>query len=396
MYDHPSQMEPLIPHEPRGSLEDLALEVIKKSSQLNLVLNLLTQKTVVKLLKSMNSYYSNLIEGHHTLPADIEKALKKEYVKDPYKRALQIESVAHIEVENLMEKRLQNEPKLSICHEDFLCWLHREFYQRLPESLKYIEGGGQKNKVIPGALRSREVSVGHHIPPTHSSLSSFLKRFEEVYTLKKYNPIEQVILAAASHHRLVWIHPFLDGNGRIARLFTHAYLIQAGVGGKGLWTISRGLARRKKNYLSALALADAPRRNDLDGRGNLSHEGLVDFCQFFLETMIDQIEFMTHLLNLEELQTRIEAYVKKQVLMKQLKPESWYLLREVLLRGEVARGEVPRITGLKERTARKILSNLLHQELLISETPKSPVRLGFPSSVVGYYFPRLYPEGVEE
>jgi Fic family protein len=204
-----------------------------------------------------------------------------------------------------------------------------------------------------------------------------------------------VIAAAASHHRLAWIHPFLDGNGRVTRLFTHAYLIKAQIDGHGLWTVSRGFARNRDSYLTALSEADAHRQGDMDGRGNLSNRGLVRFCTFFLETALDQIDFMAGLLDLDGLQKRIAGYVDRQTSLGELTPEAGYLLREALLRGEVPRGEAARITGRPERTARRILKNLLDKKLLAANTEKGPVRLKIPASVAGYYFPRIYPEGVE-
>jgi len=47
----------------------------------------------------MNCYYSNLIEGHETHPRDIDRALAKDYAKEPKKRSLQLEAVAHIDSE---------------------------------------------------------------------------------------------------------------------------------------------------------------------------------------------------------------------------------------------------------------------------------------------------------
>jgi len=61
-------------------------------------------------------------------------------------------------------------------------------------------------------------------------------------------------------------------------------------------------------------------------------------------------------------------------------------LSEALLRGEVARGDAARITGTSERTARRILSPLASERLLVSQTPKGPVRLGLPIHALGFYF----------
>ena len=207
--------------------------------------------------------------------------------------------------------------------------------------------------------------------------------------------MKRIIASAASHHRLAWIHPFLDGNGRMTRLFTHAYLIRAGVDGHRLWMVSRGFARRRDEYMNALIRADSPRMSDLDGRGNLSDDGLMRFCEFFLQTSLDQVEFMGGLLELDRLEARIIAYVERQATLGELDPAAAFLLRDVLLRGEIARGEAARITGKPVRTASRIVATLLQKNLLTSETPKGALRIVFPAKAAGYYFPRLYPEGVE-
>ncbi len=48
---------------------------------------------------------------------------------------------------------------------------------------------------------------------------------------------------ATAHHRLNYIHPFLDGNGRVSRLLSHVMALSAGIGAHGLWSVSSGLAR---------------------------------------------------------------------------------------------------------------------------------------------------------
>jgi Fic family protein len=389
-------MEPMFPSVPDSRLTDLAVEVIRLSAALSATLHPITRRAIVELVRAMNSYYSNLIEGHNTHPVDIERALAEDYSHDPAKRALQMESAAHVEVQRLIELRLADEPGIDICAPDFLCWIHREFYELLPEEFRHVETPEGKAKIVkPGQLREDEVTVGLHLAPGFRSLPELLIRFQNCYSDPKLSAVQKVVAAAASHHRLAWIHPFLDGNGRVTRLFSHGFLVKARIDGHGMWTVSRGLARNRSDYLAALAGADNHRQGDMDGRGNLSNKGLVAFCTFFLEMAIDQIEFMSTLLDFDGLQKRILGYVDRQTVLGELQPESGYLLRDVLLRGEVPRGEAARITGKPERTARRILKGLLDKKLLSAETEKGPVRLSFPTRAVGYYFPRLYPEGVE-
>jgi Fic family protein len=198
----------------------------------------------------------------------------------------------------------------------------------------------------------------------------------------------------------MWIHPFLDGNGRVARLYTDACFRKLPVIGYGLWNISRGLVRRRDDYMAALTQADAPRRNDYDGLGNLSNEGLLKFCRFFLDTCLDQINYMNGLLKLDALLERIQGYVRMRANrmipapkegLPTMKPEAAYMLQETLLRGEVSRGDMIRVSGMAERTGRTVLGQLLKEGLLTSDMPKGPVRLAFPTFVAGYLFPALYP-----
>ena len=393
LYNSPAALEPLFPTDRDRQLRELAFDLVRKSAQLSGALHPFTRSSVVELLRVMNSYYSNLIEGHNTHPLDIEKAMRNDYSSDPARQALQLESKAHIEVQVLLENKLDKTPGIDICAPEFLRWIHQEFYQRLPEEFRLVRiRSGGVDRVFPGELRQCEVEVGRHIPPTYSSLPRFLARFEEAYRPDPLDPLQRIVAAAASHHRLAWIHPFLDGNGRVTRLFTHAYFIRAKTDGHRLWMVSRGLARRRDEYRAALATADAQHSNDLDGRGNLSEEGLTAFCSFFLTTAIDQVEFMASLLDLDSMQERIIRGAERWTATNRANEEVPLLLREVFLRGEVNRGEAGRILGKPERTARRILGALIENGLIVSDGPGAPVRVGFPAALVGYYFPGSTPK----
>src|SRR5208283_3467372 len=252
--------------------------------------------SLADLVRAMNCYYSNLIEGHDTHPVDIERALKNDYSKDARKRDLQLEAKAHITVQKWIDGGGLKGRALT---RDGICEVHRRFYELLPEDLLWVEDPETKERVrvVPGELRRKDVKVGAHIAVSPGAVPRFLERFEEVYD--RLGKTDSILGTAAAHHRLVWIHPFLDGNGRVARLFTQAWFVKAGIDSDGLWTISRGLARRKADYQAALANADAKRVNDYDGRGYLSQRYLGEFCEFFLGIAVDQLEFMQELLALD-------------------------------------------------------------------------------------------------
>jgi Fic family protein len=322
--------------------------------------------------------------------------MRKDFSANPAQRSLQIQHIAHMEVQTEMEARLPTMAAGDVCSADFLCWLHGEFYRRLPDEFrKNTDEKAKTYEIQSGEIRQDEVSVGRHMAPSSKKLGEFLKRFAEFYGPLVTAEPGSLIAAAAAHHRLTWIHPFLDGNGRVARLFTHAWFVKAGVDSNGLWAISRGLARRKADYQVSLANADEKRVNDYDGRGYLSQRYLGEFCQFFLGTAADQVEFMEGLLSLDGMLNRIAGYAERREAAKELPKGSAGVLREIFLRGEIARGDVPRIIGASPRTAQKVTGELLWQRLVTSSSPKGPLRLGFPADAAGEYFPNLYPAGAD-
>ncbi|MBL1278030.1 MAG: hypothetical protein COB30_018290 [Ectothiorhodospiraceae bacterium] len=138
MYDNPTQMEPLMPTQ-AGGLSDMATEVFQKSAALSGGLHPITARTVVALLRIINSYYSNLIEGNSTHPVDIERAMQGDYESDVTKRALQLESQAHISVQNTLFRTLSALPHVNVVDETFIVNLHRDFYEQLPVDLRFVD-----------------------------------------------------------------------------------------------------------------------------------------------------------------------------------------------------------------------------------------------------------------
>ncbi|HUS33786.1 MAG TPA: Fic family protein [Verrucomicrobiae bacterium] len=390
-------MDPLLPAYRKGELADLTSEVFRKSGSLAAQIpSNVVRRRVASLVREMNSYYSNLIEGHKTLPRDIEKAMREDFSSNPEQRANQRLNKAHIEVEQLMVERLQKEPALLIHSAEFICWLHREFYSRVPAELHWSQNrSGEKYQIQPGVMRDFEVEVGQHQPPFHRSLPQFMQRFQEVYGSDTVVATDQLIALAAAHHRLAWIHPFGDGNGRVTRLYSHAWLVRTKVDSFGLWTLSRGLARDRDKYFQALSAADQKRWNDLDGRGNLSDRALSEFCVFILKTMVDQIDFMSGLFQFDVLSKRIDRYL--QIERVDLRPREREalskLLRAALIEGEIERGRAAEILGNSASAARLIVRLALDEGLLDSSSAKGPLALVFSAETLESYFPKLYSLG---
>lgn len=386
-----SLMEPLLIGDNsrhRVALTDLALELAQKSAGLRRSLPKSLVASLADLVRSMNCYYSNLIEGHDTHPIDIERALKDDYSRDAKKRDLQLEAKAHINVQQWIDSGgLKGRTLMA----ESIREIHRRFCELLPDDLLWVEEPATKKrlKVIPGELRPRDVEVGGHVAISPPAVPRFLQRFEEVYS--RLGKTETILAAAAAHHRLVWIHPFLDGNGRVARLMSHATLLEALDTG-AVWSIARGLARNVNAYKEHLAACDQTRRNDLDGRGHLSEENLAEFTRFFLTTCIDQVNFMEHLMQPDQLRTRILLWAEEEIRLDHLSPKSGSILEAVLYRGELPRADAANIVGTGERQARRVVSALLEIGVLTSDSTRAPLRLAFPATLASRWMPGLFPE----
>jgi len=384
-------MEPFVLSEGsrhRPALTDLALTLASRSAGLRRSLPEGIVTALAGLVRSMNCYYSNLIEGHDTHPVDIERALKKDYSDDPRKRILQREAEAHIAVQKWIDDGGLRSKAVSV---DGILEVHRRFCDLLPPELLIVEHPSTKEPlhVVPGELRKVDVVVGSHAPVSAGALPRFLARFEEAY--RKLGSSETVLAAAAAHHRLAWIHPFLDGNGRVIRLMSYATLLDTLETG-GVWSIARGLARSVDVYKSHLAACDMPRRNDLDGRGHLSEEALAEFTRYFLETCVDQVRFMQELVQPERLRVRIGMWVAEEIAHGALHDKSAMLLDAILYRGEMPRADVPGALVVSERTASRVVAGLIDRGVLTSQTPKAPLRITFPAKLASYWMPGLFPE----
>lgn len=389
--EHISAMEPLLISSEapqRGELADLALELTARSTGLRRSLPEGVVTALSTLVRAMNCYYSNLIEGHDTHPIEIERALNGDYSTDAQKRDLQLEAKAHIEVQAWIDAGGMCGPPTA---QVSVLEMHRRFCSLLPPDLLVISNPetGEMIPLAPGRLRHRDVAVGRHVPVSPGALPRFLTRFEGAYA--RLGRVDAVLASATAHHRLLWMHPFLDGNGRVARLMSYAMLREALDTG-GIWSIARGLARNEAAYKQHLAACDQPRHGDLDGRGNLSEAALAGFTAFFLKICIDQVSFMESLVQPDRLRDRILIWTEEEIRADALPPKSGAVLEAVLYRGTLPRGEVPGLIGATDRTARRLTSTLLARGVLTSESPRAPLRLAFPAKLAARWMPGLFPE----
>ncbi len=381
----PSRLEPLFIENPPSALSDRATELTMAASQLGHRLHPETQNSLANLVRAVNCYYSNRIEGHNTSLREIERAMSEDFDVDDKRRNLQIEALAHIRLQRQIDRMHLDGRLPEPASMEFLTWLHRAFYQDASMDMLTLDDG---SLLVPGEIRQREVTVGYHHAPDASSVPGLFAHFSKMYALQPMGAHTRILAIAAAHHRLLYIHPFADGNGRVARLMSHAMVLQAGIGASSLWSISRGLARglvNRDDYKDKLGAADNLRRNDYDGRGALSRHYLIEFTEWFLDVCLDQVSFMSALFELKDLHRRLNDYGGAIGLGR----AAQRILHRVFVSGEMPRGEASQVTGLSDRSARMALKELIDAGLVNSSTPKGPVFLTFPSDSVDTLFPRL-------
>ena len=371
------------------ALRDLAFLLAAEAGGLAGRLARPTADAAGELVRGMNCYYSNLIEGHDTRPIDIERALRADLATEPRRRNLQLEAAAHIGVQTEIDAGALD---MIVAPSSLALEIHRRFYDRMPADLRIVEldGTGRRIEVRPGTLREMHVEVGRHVAPPPEDLPQWLRRLDEAAP-ERFSRADRIVAVAALHHRLLWVHPFADGNGRTARLLSHALLRRAGVG-SALWSVSRGLARNVAAYKSRLERADAPPQYALDGRGILSDGRLADFCRFFLAACIDQVRFMGAMLAPEALVARIREFVAAEVAGGRLDPRVGPVLETASLLGQVPRADAARLVGTGARQARRLLAPLAERGLLAG-AKDAPFRIAFPLGETERLFPNLWAPG---
>jgi Fic family protein len=392
LYNQIHQFEPLLPGE-QGlhPLLEKAHTLLALAHTSTGRADATVMQSLAPFLRSMNSYYTNKIEGQHTLPSELDSALRKEFAEDAQVRRKQHVALAHIDAELWAEQHWRSASWRELLEPEVLSRLHERLFAPLAEADRLLVDG---SVMQPGQWRTaaQQVKVGRHEAPDAASLAAFLRRFADVYKSTRSGELAVVALAAA-HHRLAWIHPFPDGNGRVARLHSHLLLTRMGLT-NGIWSPLRGLARTQAAYYQHLAQADMPRHGDLDGRGNLSEKKLIAFIDYFLDVCIDQARFMTTMLNMHTMRERIRACLAFESSQNgsAIRMDAELPLYTLFIHGAMERGEFKQSTGMATRSAERLLSALMSRGLVRSDTPKGKLIFGVPHHALRFYFPSLWPE----
>lgn len=401
----PNQITPVVPSLERNlqPLREKAAAVIAAAAQMPHGALPYLKAELTPRLRAMNSYYSNKIEGQHTTPLLLERALQQDYSAKPDEAGKQRLALVHMAAEEQGERQIQEtgwcggrERYSAATLQDIHALIYRQLNEadRTQDLIDLAGNSTGKQQIIhAGMLRDLDVGLGRHIPPPHEKISEFLDFLEQYYQHSLTGETGLITLLAA-HHRYAWVRPFADGNGRTLRLHTH-FCLQAMHLTHGLWSPMRGFARRQPEYYRYLAAADQPRQGDQDGRGNLSEAGLCAWIDFALDVCLDQIQFMSSRLRLDDVKQRLAMFLAAQAQRESygdIRPEVIKPVLYVMALGPISRAEFKAMTGLAERTAERALAAILKLGLLGSPTPKGALHIRLSPLILSGMFPQLWPE----
>lgn len=232
----------------------------------------------------LESIYSARIEGNNTTIAEYmeTKIEEEENLSDAIKEIQNIEKAMDMIEEWCITDYPLNKMFIS------------EIHKKIVENLSPKAEGDH----TPGEYRKQNVRIARslHLPPDYLKIDEYMNELFD-FINNKDNPKYDLLKVAIAHHRFVWIHPFTNGNGRTVRLFTYALLVKLGFNvekGRLLNPTAIFFSDRDK-YYNKLACAD---------KG--TEEGTLEWCEYVLKGLKDEIEKIDLLADYE--------YLSKEVL----------------------------------------------------------------------------------
>lgn len=357
-------------------LSNIALQVREAAARLTGSVHPVTSEAIWPLLHPVNSYYA---------------ASLADQGEQPQLASMQAYLAAYEQLLSLLFLTGDNPYNAS-----FYQSVHRVLYQHLPQELL---GAASLKEQAPAGAPGQWRSTDTPDAPAAKALPSFLRVLASSYRLEaEPDLLVRVVNVAVAHYCLGWMQPFGAGNEGVAPLYSEAAVVMTGLSAEGMWSLVRGLARQAPEYQRLLKEASIVNTTAPDGKGTLSQPHLLAFCRFFLQSMLGELRFMTHLLDRDEVLTRLKGLVKQLGRRQGWRAEAYYVLEAVWLKGQIKRGDVMRLTGLSDKTAKALAQALLAAGFLATDEDSraAPYRAAYPAAAAPVLFPGLYPAPREQ
>lgn len=387
---------PIVPTDAKNRIEVDILEKAQKlcinSAKLSRFYNKEIIKSLKKLFEVSNLYHANKLEKMDLHPKYIYEAMRGHFSDNPKTKNLQSLYLAHLHVDEYLQKNVYfyenpySEELLSTIHERF-------YFDNNMDKFLQITKQGKTYSMLPGVLRDINLMSREHEAPNFNLLTTILHHFGNSYALSlDKDKITKLIYALSSHHRFIWIHPFLFANMRISIMHLDYLFRYLDIYGYGLWGISRAIKRNNVRYKKAILEADLEAKSVNEGQ--LSKDGLEKFIHLMLDIANEEVEFSIS--NFEKLPNRMKNYVKLSQSgffdEEPLPKNSELLFEKLLIYGEFPRGEVRSLINKQERSATYFIKKLTKLDFIYSDSPRGNLKLNFNLHFASKLFPELLPE----
>lgn len=237
-------------------------------------------KQIFHLLESLESVR---IEGNNTTLSEVvEHSIDGSLARDESEKIKELRNIDN--ALKFVDEHVNRDTKFN---RQLISEIHKIIVQGLDPKK---DGDG-----TPGVYRTIEVSIKNslHKPPRPELVAGYMEDLFD-FINEKRNQKYQLLVTAQSHHRFVWIHPFKNGNGRVVRLFTYALLKKHGYAIQGILNPTAVFCNDRNEYYRMLSEAD---------KG--SDEGLLTWCSYVLDNLLEEIKKIEKLLNYKYLESKI-------------------------------------------------------------------------------------------
>lgn len=225
--------------------------------------------------------------------------------------------------------------------------LIREIHKRLVKGVRGDSAAPGEYRKIQNYVVNSKTGETVYTPPPAYEIQRMMQ--ELVDYINRIDDVHPVFVSGIAQFQLVHIHPFLDGNGRSARLLSTLCLYRKGYDFKRLFTISEYYDRNRSDYYKAI---QSVRENDMD--------------------MTGWLEYFTHALSeqMQEIKTKGEVVIRADVLGKRhnLSERQQKAVQYVLQTGELTIKEFEELCGdVNRRTLQRELKDLVEKAIFVTE-----------------------------
>lgn len=308
-------------------------------------------------------HYSNLIEGNELPLIEAERAARGQLAQDTRAK---IELVNYVSALDLIDARLAS-GSLELTPA-FLLELHKTTTAGLgreddPHFKPRHEGRWRDGQAF--VIDAITQTVMHEGPPAEEVEPRMMGMFEWLGQMAARKEYPRFVIAGVMHYGITEIHPFADGNGRVARLFQVALLMKANLLPGRMFSFERHYAEDRGAYYAAL-------RSVRERTLNMEH-----WLHYFLDGLAEEYERVAATIeDLSELvpggPTQLQLSSSQQRALAHLRIDG---------RREFTRAEYERAANIKRTAAITDLQALVSHSMLLIRGHGPNTRYAFPGAV---------------